>query len=262
MRELNHVIPPWRDGKLFRGLGAGLSVSALRNGDTPREVAFSCLLCHSFTCSGVRPLHDLKNTPQRFVYMQHRFCFSLPILLSLLLLAGGVAGCSSWVVPGRPLSPEVEDERIASEISTAFQRDALVDFLDIKAYSYGGEVYLIGESGGERESNRAVEIAKSVDGVASVNTYILVEEPLAAGEDAPCTALDKARIESRVRADLLAAEDLSRTRVDVTMVRCRIVLTGTAVDAAAAGGAENVARGVAEQDAAAADVRSFLIVAE
>lgn len=149
----------------------------------------------------------------------------LAFALALLVTAG--CGWTSVFQPAAQLSPQAEDERIVAEISTHFLKSEAITYLDMLPYSYGGHVYLVGEADSPEEIDAAVDIAKSVQGVRSVTTYVLPKP-----EQPACSALDNARIERGVQAAILAGEGASVPEVDLTVFQCMVVLTGRVEDKA------------------------------
>ncbi len=92
------------------------------------------------------------------------------IALASVTLAAGLAGCA-----GTKAREYVDDGAITSKIKAKFATDKTVSALDIHVTTDMGHVYLRGTAKSEAERLRAVEIARSVEGVASVSDEIVVK---------------------------------------------------------------------------------------
>jgi hyperosmotically inducible protein len=82
-------------------------------------------------------------------------------------------------------------------------------------------VYLIGEYDKASQKNRAIKIAKSIEGVKSVTTYLL---PKKKGD--VCGTDDNIKLALEVKAKLVGDRDIWSTNIDVKSVQCNIVLYG------------------------------------
>ncbi len=93
---------------------------------------------------------------------------------ALCLLLGGtmvVAGCHS--TPTRESAGEViDDSVITSKVKAKFVEDPAVSALNIKVETFKGTVQLSGFANNATEVNRAVEIARSTNGVKAVKNDI------------------------------------------------------------------------------------------
>lgn len=138
---------------------------------------------------------------------------------ALLFLTG--CGLPALSLFEDPASPHAVDERIVAEISTLYLKNEKITYLDIQPYSYDGHVYLIGEAASPEELDLAVDLAKSVQDVRSVTTYVLPKPKLPV-----CSSLDNARIRSRVLTALGSGERTAPHDVDLTVFQCVVVLTG------------------------------------
>lgn len=93
---------------------------------------------------------------------------ALATALGTTLLA---AGCGSS--PTRSSAGEVIDDTvITSKVKAAFVKDEVVDALDIQVETYKGTVQLSGFANSGQEANRAVELARGVQGVQKVRNDI------------------------------------------------------------------------------------------
>jgi osmotically-inducible protein OsmY len=80
-------------------------------------------------------------------------------------------GCSSS--PTRPSTgQDLDDTAITTKVKAKMVEDPAVSALNIKVETFKGTVQLSGFANNATEVNRAVEIARSVDGVQSVKNDI------------------------------------------------------------------------------------------
>ncbi|MDC0336531.1 BON domain-containing protein, partial [Pseudodesulfovibrio sp.] len=86
---------------------------------------------------------------------------------------------------------------------------------------YEGHAYLIGEYESRAQVERAVAIAKSVEGVHRVTTYMLPKR----AQDY-CGTTDNLDIYRQVKQLLIADNDIWSTNIDVKTIQCNVVLLG------------------------------------
>ena len=88
-------------------------------------------------------------------------------IASVALLAA-LAACSA--TPTRESTGQyVDDSVITTRVKSAFVRDKTVSALNISVKTFKGAVQLSGYADSSAEIQRALEIARGVDGVQSVN---------------------------------------------------------------------------------------------
>ena len=68
------------------------------------------------------------------------------------------------------------DTKIKGAIVKKFYNDDYIKSLDVSTGCYRGHVYLVGEYDKEVQKERAIKIAKSVEGVKSVTIYLLPQK--------------------------------------------------------------------------------------
>lgn len=152
----------------------------------------------------------------------HRLSF--PILMLMLLgLAIFANGCTVYdvAVEERNVGDYANDEKIAFVIEKDFLADDLVKYLDFDASSYEGLVYITGEYESRAQVDRAVEIAKSVEGVRSVTTYLLPKR-----ENDSCGTTDNLNLYAKVKNELVQDKDIWSTNIEIKTVQCNVVLLG------------------------------------
>lgn len=144
------------------------------------------------------------------------------IIHFLLLLV--IVGCGTLygvAVEERKTGAIAADAKIAVAIQKGFLEDSDVKALDISAYCYNGNVYLVGEYDKAPQKEKAITIAKGVEGVRSVHTYILLKK-----KTDKCGTSDNLAIRAKVDAKLVADKDIWSTNIDIKVVQCNVVLLG------------------------------------
>lgn len=95
--------------------------------------------------------------------------------LATIILAVGLAGCASG--PSQEGTGDyLHDAAITSKIKSAYVGDPKVSALGIHVKTFNGTVQLSGFAADQGEIDRAVEIARSVNGVNDVNSEIQLKE--------------------------------------------------------------------------------------
>jgi len=148
-------------------------------------------------------------------------------LIIYLLLLLFIFGCSPYgtiygvAVDERKATTIASDKRITAAIEKAFLEDGTIKVLDISPYCYDGNVYLVGEYDNMVQKERAEKLANNVEGVKSVQTYLLSKKK---GDS--CGAAENVAITAKVNAELVADKDIRSTNIDVKVVQCNVVLLG------------------------------------
>jgi len=127
-------------------------------------------------------------------------------------------------VDQRNLKTILDDTTIKLTIINKFHDDEYInalDSLDISIECYRGHVYLIGEYDKPVQKTRAVNIAKSIEGVKEVTIYLLPKN-----QSDICGTDDNLLIMGRVKARLVGDKDLWARNIDVKSVQCNVVLYG------------------------------------
>jgi hyperosmotically inducible periplasmic protein len=146
------------------------------------------------------------------------------IMIIHLLLLLAIVGCGTIygvAVEERKASVIAADTKITTTIQKKFLEDSDVKALDISAYCYNGDVYLVGEYDRAPQKEKAITVAKGVEGVRSVSTYILPKK-----KDDTCRTGDNLSIRGKVDAKLVADKDIWSTNIDIKVVQCNVVLVG------------------------------------
>jgi hyperosmotically inducible protein len=113
------------------------------------------------------------------------------------------------------------DKRIMSTILKKFLADYLVKDLNITPRCYNGHAYLVGEYETENQKERAVEIAKAVEGVKTLETYLLPKK-----KDDSCKPEENLRITSQVKAVIAGDRKIWSKNLSIVTAQCNVVLMG------------------------------------
>lgn len=148
---------------------------------------------------------------------------SIPALGLLLLLLTLAPGCAVYntAVDERGISTQASDVSVVANVKKLLYQDEEVKGGDVHVFCYEGRVYLVGEYEYPRQIDRAVKLAKSVDGVASVQTKFWEKK-----EHEACGTFDDLSLKTRIRAELIGLSGLTSPNVDVAVVQCNAVLLG------------------------------------
>jgi hyperosmotically inducible protein len=144
----------------------------------------------------------------------------IPFFIFLL----AVTGCGtiySTAVDERDMSTISSDTKIKGTIVKKFYDDDKIKSLDISTGCYRGHVYLVGEYDTADQKNRAIKIAKGVEGVKNVTTYLLPKK-----KNDPCGTDENLEIVGKVKAKLVGDKEIWSTNIDIKSIQCRVVLYG------------------------------------
>lgn len=147
--------------------------------------------------------------------------FAAILCLALLVIGSGCTTFYGAAVDERNIRTIAGDTKIKAIILDAFIQDDTVKTFDIDIACYYGHVYLIGEYDAEKQKNRAVEIARNVEGVKHVTTHLLKKK-----KGDPCGTTNNLAIKAKVKAKLIKDGDIWSTNVEVAVVQCNVVFVG------------------------------------
>jgi hyperosmotically inducible periplasmic protein len=144
-------------------------------------------------------------------------------ITACLIILLTLSGCTVYnaAVDERPVGTIADDTVIKGKIIKRFLADDKIKTLDISVGCYRGHVYLVGQYDEPIQKDRAIEIAKQVDGVKRLTTYLLPKK-----KNDYCGLEDNLKIEGKVNAKLIEDKDIWSTNIDVKSVQCHIVLYG------------------------------------
>lgn len=152
---------------------------------------------------------------------QRGYC-SFLLYWGALLLLGLNSGCGTIygaAVDERPLDTIVSDTSIKTKIVAKFVEDEAIKALDFRVSSYNGHVYLIGEYEKTSQMNQAITLAKSVEGVKDMTTYLVPKK-----KTDTCGVTDNAAITLKVKTALVKDKEIWSTNIDVATIQCTTVV--------------------------------------
>jgi hyperosmotically inducible periplasmic protein len=156
---------------------------------------------------------------------------SISLLLMLIFIA--LSGCAvggavfyevaAIAVDERKIGVLLSDEGIEAKIEDAFLNDEVANLRSISPFCFNGCVYLVGEYATKQDKEKAITVARDVEGVKSVEAYLLPK-----ANDDHCTRINNLALVARVKTKLIGDNDTSVIRIRVKSVQCRVVLLGIA----------------------------------
>lgn len=175
------------------------------------------------------------------------------LLLAVFGFAALTPGCTVYDVAVEERNPGdwSNDKKISFLIEKQFLEDDDVKYLDFDAYTYEGKVYIIGEYESRTQVDKAVKIAKSVEGVRTVTTYVLPKR-----EHDYCGTTDNIDIYARIKEKLIGDKNIWSTNIDIEVLQCNVVMLGLV------GSSDEITRAVthAKSVSGVRNVKSFLRV--
>lgn len=145
-------------------------------------------------------------------------------LLMLICLVAIVSGCAApykAAVDERNMKTIYADEKITFQVKQAFLDDDQIKYMDYDVASYEGDLYLIGEYSSKAQAEKAVRLARGVEGVRSVTSYLLPKKDLP-----DCGTAEELELMASIKQRLIQDEDIWSTNVDIYMVQCCAVVLG------------------------------------
>ena len=128
------------------------------------------------------------------------------------------------VTDRREVKTILNDTKIKLTIINKFHDDDVINTLnslDLSIECYRGNVYLVGEYDTPVQKTRAIKIAKSIEGVKRVTSYLLPKN-----KSDVCGIDENLMIMGRVKAKLIGDKDIWARNIDVKSVQCNVVLYG------------------------------------
>ena len=140
------------------------------------------------------------------------------VVVAMFIGLDGCTGTSAQQSTGEYL----DDSVITAKVKSAFVADKAVSALDIKVTTYQQSVQLSGYANTQQEIDRAVELARKVPGVKSVNNDIR-RVPQGTGE-----YLDDSAITAKVKSAFVADQQVSALAIKVETFKGVVRLSGSA----------------------------------
>ena len=150
----------------------------------------------------------------------------LVLMLSLFTgcapMVAGTAGVSGYkaATDERSIGKLIDDSVIAGKIKTKLIGDEFVKARHIDVDVLKGVVYLIGVTESVSQKRMAADIARGVEGVRRVENQLVV------GKTSVGQMVDDSVLTSRIKAELIKAENVRSGNVDVDTINNVVTLTG------------------------------------
>jgi hyperosmotically inducible protein len=173
---------------------------------------------------------------------------TLALLVAVALGASVLAtGCnrqesaSSNMAPSTSVGVDIDDTVVTTKVKSALVDDSIVKGFDIKVETRKGVVQLSGFVDNRTQIDRAVSVARGVEGVKSVdNAMTLKEGQLTVGNQ-----IDDGVITANVKSALLADKDVKSFDIGVVTRKGEVQLSGYVDSQAQVDHAIEVTRSVA-----------------
>jgi len=152
-------------------------------------------------------------------------------LLVIMAAVGTFAalGCSPLTPVGtiygsavdeRSVGQQSYDRRVRTSIEAKYAQDSDVSYWGTSVFVYMGDVYLAGEYDTEANRDKAIQIARGVEGVRNVYTYFLPKK------DSACGFTDRQQMRASINYELYGADGVTATNVELAIIQCDVVLFG------------------------------------
>ena len=174
------------------------------------------------------------------------------VLTITLIGALSIAGCGKSEektatpapAPAAPaakttVGTDIDDGAVTTKVKSALLADADVKSFDIKVETRKGEVQLSGFVDNQVQMDRAIAVAKGVEGVKSVDNKMSLKTDTTVGEK-----IDDGVITTKVKAALLGDSGVKSSDISVVTSDGSVQLSGFVNDQTQIDRATEVARGV------------------
>jgi len=157
-----------------------------------------------------------------------RIIFLFVIAMSMgcapLVIGGAVAGGYKVAREERSVGKIIDDANITATIKTELMHDPIVNAGKIDVDTIEGNVTLTGTLDDQKQITRAVEIAKSIEGVKSVKNNLSV------GSKSIGRSVDDKLLGGKIRANLINEPGVPSTSIDIDVQNGKATLTGIVGD--------------------------------
>ncbi len=137
-----------------------------------------------------------------------------------VVIGGGAAGAYKVARDERTVGRILDDSNISATIKADLSSDPLVNAVDIDVDTINGNVILTGVVKSKEQVDRAIEIAKKVEGVKSVKNNLQV------GRKTLGESIDDQFLVSKIKAKLIGEPGISSMSIDVDAQKGVVTLSG------------------------------------
>jgi hyperosmotically inducible protein len=157
--------------------------------------------------------------------LPNRFACTGAIVMCASLFS--LVGCNNAQDTSGPaakttIGTEVDDSVVSTKVRTALMSNEDIKSLDIKVTTRKGEVMLSGFADNQAQIDRSVAVAKSVEGVTSVDNKLSLKE----GKQTVGNKIDDSVITAQVKSALLGDPTMKSLDVSVTTRKGEVQLSG------------------------------------
>jgi hyperosmotically inducible protein len=172
----------------------------------------------------------------------YRLAAVVAALLGGLALAGCNQGSDATTADARPVSAgtELDDSVITTKVKSALLADSQAKGANTSVETRKGDVLLSGFVDSQSQADRAVQLARAVDGVRSVDNKLMVQD----GKSSAGGVLDDSVVTVKVKSALMADERTKASDIAVSTNKGVVQLSGFVDSADEQQRATSVARNV------------------
>ncbi|MEO8768206.1 MAG: BON domain-containing protein [Nitrosospira sp.] len=175
------------------------------------------------------------------------FVLTITLIGALSIAGCGKSGEKTATPAPAPVAPaakttvgtDIDDGTVTTKVKSALLADADVKSFDIKVETRKGEVQLSGFVDNQVQMDRAIAVAKGVEGVKSVDNKMSLKTDTTVGEK-----IDDGVITTKVKAALLGDSGVKSSDISVVTSDGSVQLSGFVNDQTQIDRATEVARGV------------------
>jgi len=161
-------------------------------------------------------------------YLRIIFLFVIAMSMGVgcapLIIGGAAAGGYKVAKDERSVGKIFDDANITATIKTELMHDSIIEAEKIDVDTLEGNVTLTGTLDNQKQVARAIEIAKSIEGVKSVKNNLKV------GSKTIGQSVDDKLLGSKIRAKLINEPGVPSTNIDIDVQNGKATLTGIVGD--------------------------------
>jgi len=164
------------------------------------------------------------------------------LVAAMAALGLALAGCNQHTEASTAVSAgtQLDDAVITAKVKTAIATDGEAKGVATSVETRKGNVMLSGFVDSQAQADRAVQLAKAVEGVTGVDSKLMVKE----GKSSAGNILDDSVLTTKVKSALIADPDVRGNDIAVSSNKGVVQLSGYVDDTRQQARAEAVAHGV------------------
>ncbi len=153
----------------------------------------------------------------------------IPSLIFGIILLAFLCGCTTAYKVARDkrdIKTIAKDEKIALTLKSNLLENKDIKGLAISVYCFEGNVFLVGVIEKKAQKREAIKLAKSVEGVRTVKTYLLDKNKYSKTSD----TIDDFKITGKIKVNLIKDKEIVSTRIKVKTIYRHSILLGIVSD--------------------------------